>query len=106
MLFEKGNKEHIIQGIKDFEEKGLPNEFGPSSNYSLVFQDKKYPPKAIMGYANFHAEGREIERYFKRGIGIDCFNVYARNGFKVLKKEKVFINYKYYEKKVYNWLNN
>ena len=67
MLFEKVNKEHILQGIKDYEEKGLPNGFGASSTYDLVFEDKKYPPKAIMAYANFHASGRKIERYFKGG---------------------------------------
>jgi hypothetical protein len=105
MLFEKVNKEHIIQGVKDFEEKGLPNEFGQSSTYDLVFENKKYPPKAIMAYANFHAEGRKIERYFKGGIDTDCFNSFERNGFKVIKKEKIMINYKNYEKAVYNWLS-
>ena len=86
MLFEKVNKEHIIQGITDYEEKGLPNEFGPSSTYDVIFQDKKYPPKAIMAYANYHAEGRKIERYFKGGLGTDCFNAFERNGFKVIRK--------------------
>jgi hypothetical protein len=92
MLFDKVTKEHILQGIKDFEEKGLPNEFGPSSTYDVVFEDKKYPPKAIMVYANYHAEGRKIERYFKGGIGTDCFNAFERNGFKVVKKQKTVMN--------------
>ncbi|WP_397445964.1 hypothetical protein [Polaribacter sp. R77954] len=48
MLFDKVNREHILQGIKDFEEKGLPNEFGPSSTYDVIYKDKRYPPKAIM----------------------------------------------------------
>ena len=55
-----------------------------------------------MAYANFYAEGRKIERYFKGGLGIDCFNAFERNGFQVIKKEKVLINYKDYEKTVYN----
>jgi hypothetical protein len=59
-----------------------------------------------MAYANFYAEGRKIERYFKGGLGTDCFNAFELNGFKVIKKEKVLINYKDYEKTVYNWLNN
>jgi MoxR-like ATPase len=88
MLFEKVNKEHILKGIKDFEEKGLPREFGPSSTYDVVFQDKKYPPKAIMAYANLHAEGRKIERYFKGGLGTDCFNAFERNEFIIIKKDE------------------
>ena len=87
-LFDSVQIEHIIKGIKDFEEKGLPNGFGPSSTYDLVFEDKKYPPKAIMAYANYHAEGRKIESYFKGGIGTDCFNAFERNGFQVIKKQK------------------
>jgi hypothetical protein len=87
-LFDSVQIEHIIKGIKDFEEKGLPNGFGPSSTYDLVFEDKKYPPKAIMAYANYHAEGRKIESYFKGGIGTDCFNAFERNGFIVVKKQK------------------
>ena len=106
MLFEKVKKEHILQGIKDFEENGLPNEFGASSTYDLVYENKTYPPKAIMAYANYHAEGRKIERYFKGGLSTDCFNAFERNGFKIEKKNNAMIKYKEYEKEVYHWLNN
>ncbi len=86
MLFDKVQKEHILQGIKDFEEKGMPNEYGPSSTYDLVVEGKPYPPKAIMAYANFHASGRKIESYFKGGLGTDCFKKYEELGFEVLAK--------------------
>ncbi|TBV25684.1 hypothetical protein DMZ43_12165 [Meridianimaribacter sp. CL38] len=92
MEFDSVTREHIIQGIKDFEEKGYPNEFGPSSTYDIVHEGKAYPPKAIMAYANFHAEGRKIERYFKGGVGTDCFNALERNGFSVSKKRDPIIN--------------
>jgi hypothetical protein len=84
MLFEKVTKEHILKGIKDFEEKGLPNEFGTSSTYDVVFQGKKYPPKAIIAYANFYVVGRKIERYFKGGLHTDCFKAFERNGFNII----------------------
>ncbi len=86
MDFEKVKKEHILQGIKDYKEKGLPNEFGPSSTYDLVFEGEKYPPKAIMAYANYHAEGKEVKAYFKGGLGTDCFNTYEREGFVIEQK--------------------
>jgi hypothetical protein len=47
MLFKKVTKEHSLKVIKDFEEKGLPNDFGPSSTYDVIFEDKKYPPKEL-----------------------------------------------------------
>jgi hypothetical protein len=99
MLFDKVKKEHILQGIKDFEEKSYPNEFGPSSTYDLVYEGKKYPPKAIMAYANYHAEGRTIERYFKGGLGTDCFNAFERNRFIVAKKENKKMHEKLYQLK-------
>ena len=87
MEFEKVEKEHILLGIKDFEEKGIPKGFGPSSTYNLVFEGKEYPPKAVMAYANYHAAGKEISRYFKGGLGTDCFNSFERNGFEIILKD-------------------
>ena len=88
MLFNQVTEDHILQAIQDFEEKGYPNGFGPSSTYDVLSNNKTYPPKAIMAYANFHAEGRTIERYFKGGLDTDCFNAFKRNGFEVVTKNK------------------
>lgn len=94
MIFDKVKREHILQGIKDFEENDYPNGFGPSSTYDVVYNDKRYPPKAIMAYANFHASGRKIERYFKGGDDTECFKALERNGFiiknKTSKKMNIF----------------
>ena len=73
MEFEKVRKEHILKAIKDYQEKGLPKGFGPSSTYDIYYKDESYPPKAIMAYANYHATGEKIKATFKGGIGTDCF---------------------------------
>ncbi|OWW25490.1 hypothetical protein B4Q04_07695 [Zobellia sp. OII3] len=91
MNFDLVTKEHIIQGIKDFEEKGFPNGFGPSSTYDLIYEGKAYPPKAVMAYANYHASGRKVERYFKGGVGTDCFKAFERNNFE-LKEKQILTN--------------
>ena len=87
MEFEKVRKEHILKAIKDYQEKGLPKGFGPSSTYDIYYKDESYPPKAIMAYANYHATGEKIKATFKGGIGTDCFNVLEREGF-VIKSKK------------------
>ena len=95
MLFEKVTEEHILQGIKDYKEKGLPNGFGASSTYDIIHEGKAYPPKAFIVYANYHAEGKTIGTYFKGGKGTDCFVAIERNGFtieKKMKNEKLYIN--------------
>lgn len=89
MLFDQVKKEHILQGIKDFENKGYPNGFRPSSTYDLVYEGERYPPKVVMAYANFYAIGKKIERYFKGGLGTDCFHAFERNGFQILPKNQV-----------------
>lgn len=88
MEFDKVTAQHIKQGIKDYEEKGYPDGFGPSSTYDIRFEGKLYPPKAIMAYANYHAAGRTIERYFKGGKDTDCFKAIERNGFEIVEKQK------------------
>ncbi|PWK18559.1 EVE domain-containing protein [Xanthomarina spongicola] len=102
MIFDRVKKEHILHAIKDFEEKGYPKEFGPSSTYDLVYESKHYPPKAIMAYANYHAEGRAIERYFKGGLGTDCFNAFEKNGFEIILKPNKKMNLK---KEFIKWLH-
>ncbi|MDO1514349.1 AAA family ATPase [Maribacter confluentis] len=87
MDFEKVTAEHIFKGIEDFNEKGMPVGYRPSSAYDLIYEGKLYPPKAVMAYANFHAIGRKIEGYFRGGLGTDCFKAYERNGFQVISKE-------------------
>lgn len=99
MEFKKVEKIHILQGIKDFEEKGLPNGFGPSSTFDLVYEGKRYPPKAVMVYANYSATEREIENYFKGGEDTDCFKAFERNGFKLIRKSIKVMNEKLYNLK-------
>ncbi len=88
MLFSQVRREHILLGIRDFEDKGYPDGFRPSTTYDLKHESKSYPPKPIMAYANFHAVGRKIERYFEGGIGTECFNVFEHNGFEVIPKNQ------------------
>lgn len=99
MEFDRVKDNHIILGIKDFEEKGYPKGFGPSSTYDLLFESKAYPPKAIMAYANYHAIGRKIENYFKGGEDTDCFKALERNGFNLVKKSSKDMNDKLYKLK-------
>ena len=50
MLFEKVTKQHILDGIEDYNAKGLPIEYGPSSMYYLVYKGGKYFTGFIVTY--------------------------------------------------------
>ena len=86
MEFEKVTKQHILQGITDFVEKGMPKGFGPSSTYDLVYQGKNYPPKAMMAYANYHATEKEPINNFSGGANTPCFKAFARLGIPIIEK--------------------
>lgn len=81
MQFDIETKEHILKAIKDFDEKGVPDGFGESSTYDLIFDGNTYPPKAIMAYANFHAAGEPPQNNFSGGPSHKCFKALKREGF-------------------------
>ncbi|MCH4551372.1 AAA family ATPase [Aestuariibaculum lutulentum] len=106
MLFDKVTKEHILQGIKDFKQLGVPSGFGQSSTYDVSFEGEYFPPKAVMAYANHHATGNEIDNNFAGGDNTECFDVFRKNGFVIVKKESSEKNLRLYELKesfLENW---
>lgn len=89
MIFDKVEQEHVLEAIKDFEKKGLPRGFGPSTTYNLVHERKTYPPKAIMAYARQHATGETIKNDFGGGEESRCFNALIKLGFTILEKDVI-----------------
>lgn len=86
MDFDEVKKEHIIQAIKDFEQKGYPNGLSDSKYYDVEIQGQLYPPKPIMAYANMHASGKEPGNYFSGGKDTPCWQAFERIGVTILKK--------------------
>lgn len=86
MLFDKVNTEHITKAIQELEDKGLPEGFKKSTTYDIVYKGEKYPPKAIMVYANYFATGKDISNYFAGGKGTPCFLAYERLGIPIVEK--------------------
>lgn len=59
MSIPKLTEQSIIEALKYIDEHGVPwhNE---STVYELVVNEKKYPPKYVIGVANHFANGEEI----------------------------------------------
>ena len=88
MEFKEVKREHILKGIEDYESEGIPDGFKDSIAYDLIHNDKSYPPKVVMAYANYHAIGKEISNYFEGGPKKSSFKALIREGFKVLPKSR------------------
>jgi hypothetical protein len=81
-------KEHIEQAILRIDEEGIPNN-AASSTYDVVFNNKIYPPKLVISYANKYANGLELDRNsFQGGKGTACFNHLLNLGFTIEKKKE------------------
>tara|TARA_B110000046_G_C13020741_1_gene411018 strand:- start:1308 stop:4703 length:3396 start_codon:yes stop_codon:yes gene_type:complete len=89
MIFSKVTEEHIDLAVQDFNKKGFPIGFSPSSTYDVIIGGKKYPPKAIMVYARYHTTGQELINDFEGGEGTPCFLTFQKNGFLIQKKEDI-----------------
>lgn len=79
-------KEFVLGAIKALDE-GEPHAFGPSTGYDLVFDGRRYPPKAVIGLAAASVVGKKLGPYdFKGGDDSKCFRILRDLNFEVLKK--------------------
>jgi 5-methylcytosine-specific restriction protein B len=82
-------KAHLLQAISKIDTEGIPSD-GASRFYDLIFNGMKYPPKLVVAYANFFANGEIIDRnFFPGGIGTPSFKLLEENGFVVQKKSNI-----------------
>ena len=81
------SRHHIIEAIYDFD-RGVKHDFGDSTGYDVLFSERRYPPKALVGLAANRLTGNLLGPYdFKGGLGSRCFRILTRNGFEIVTKE-------------------
>jgi 5-methylcytosine-specific restriction enzyme A len=80
------SREDLLSAIRDFD-AGAPHAFGASTVYDLLFEGRRYPPKAIVGLAAERHLGRPLQTTeFRGGLGTKCFRVLEGCGFEVVRK--------------------
>jgi len=80
-------REHVLRALSDLD-NGIDHPFGPPTGYELLFQDKRYPPKAAVGLACRYLLGRVLlPEEFSGGEAPGQANFVLRKlGFTVVKK--------------------
>lgn len=79
-------KQNLIDACEKIITEGIPSN-GHSSTYDVFYEGKLLPPKLVVSYANYFANGSELERNdFEGGIGTKCFKILENNGFIILEK--------------------
>lgn len=77
-------KEHILRALEKIDSDGILKG-RESTKYNLVYNDKYYPPKLIISYANIYANGEELlPRYFSGGQETNNFLI--KLGFFIVPK--------------------
>ena len=87
-LFKLVTRENILTAISDFE-NGIDHNFGPSTQYDLIHEEKEFPPKAILGIACKYVEGGRLLKpeEFSGGEESACFKTLRREGFTIKPKQ-------------------
>ncbi|MFN8297065.1 MAG: hypothetical protein U0T69_12775 [Chitinophagales bacterium] len=80
-------KEHLLKAIEKIDAEGIPG-YATSKFYDVIYNNKKYPPKLIVSYANIFANGKELDRNsFTGGLETDCFKLLEDNDFIIKPKQ-------------------
>jgi hypothetical protein len=86
-LREQITADDILQAIAALD-RGEPHAFGPSTFYDVLFQDRRYPPKAVVGIAAKRVLGRPLKPdEFSGGENQWAFRLLRARGFEVVRKE-------------------
>lgn len=82
-------QEHIHLAASQFDGFGGEiDSFKDSTDYDVIVDAKRYPPKAILGLALTNYYGvRILSNHFKGGCKSECFRVLKELGFETVDKE-------------------
>ena len=80
-------REDVLAAIRSLDDGTVSHEFHESERYDLLFEDKRYAPKAVLGVAAQRLAGRVLRPSdFSGGESSKCFRVLRELGFRVEPK--------------------
>lgn len=91
VTWERVTKDHVLQAIREYDRLGpeqffSAHGFAPTTTYELVWNKRRYPPKAILGAAYELATGHQLGSGDFEGGKTGAVKVLGKLGFAVQKK--------------------
>tara|TARA_R110002167_G_scaffold344363_1_gene553709 strand:+ start:52298 stop:53185 length:888 start_codon:yes stop_codon:yes gene_type:complete len=79
-------RQNILDAILALD-SGIKHDFSDSIAYDVLFDSRRYPPKAVVGVAAKFCSGQLLgPQDFKGGLKSICFRVLEQNGFEIVTK--------------------
>jgi hypothetical protein len=84
-------RDDVVRAIQEYDELGpaqffSQHGFGPTTTYDLIWNQRRYPPKAILGAAYELAIGKRLDSGDFEGGKTGAVRVLEALGFTVKKK--------------------
>lgn len=80
------SRSHIIDALRQID-SGAMHNFAESSSYDVLFQGRRYAPKAVIGLAAKNLTGVSLKPAdFKGGQNTKCFRILRNQGFSIVSK--------------------
>lgn len=80
--------EHLLNAARSLADGKIADPFGISTDYDVVFEGIRLPPKAVFGLAATEALGFDVRpENFRGGEGTQCFRILRANGYQIAAKD-------------------
>jgi hypothetical protein len=93
VAWEKVTRENVQRALAEYDRTGpeaffSAHGFGPTTTYDLVWEGRRYPPKAILGTAYELATGQRLAPDDFEGGKSGAVKVLGQLGFTIEEKER------------------
>lgn len=84
-------RKDVVRALREYDKLGpepffKEHGYGPTTTYDLVWEERRYPPKAILGTAYEFASGQRLESGDFEGGKSGAVKVLGKLGFDVQPK--------------------
>jgi hypothetical protein len=92
VAWDRVTRDDVVRAMGEYDRRG-PEEFfaehgfGPTTTYDLLWDERPYPPKAILGTAYEFATGQRLAAGDFEGGRAGAVKVLTRLGFRVQPRE-------------------
>jgi hypothetical protein len=93
VAWDRVTRRDVLRAIHDYDRPGpeqffAEHGFGPTTTYELVLDERRYPPKAVLGTAYEFATGQQLGSGDFEGGKSGVVRVLGKLGFSIEKKLK------------------